>query len=63
MRINALIAAMALALAAGAIAETPLAHAGAPAMNGVYRYTDEDGATGTWVISTTCTPGCVAHVT
>ena len=32
-------------------------------MNGTYRYADEDGDFGTWVISTSCTLGCVAHVT
>lgn len=32
-------------------------------MDGVYTYADEDGVTGTWVIRTTCTPACVAHVT
>lgn len=31
-------------------------------MEGVYHYADEDGVTGTWTIGTTCTPGCVAHV-
>jgi hypothetical protein len=32
-------------------------------MDGLYTYADEDGVVATWAIRTTCTPGCVAHVT
>ena len=32
-------------------------------MDGVFTYADEDGVVATWNITTTCTPGCVAHVT
>ena len=67
MRISTFIAAT--AFFAGAVAlPAPLASAGPLAgaddtkMNGVYQYADEDGGTGTWIIHTKCTPGCVAHV-
>jgi hypothetical protein len=63
MRINTFIAAT--ALFAGAVAlPAPLASAAADdaKMNGVYHYADEDGGHGTWIVHTTCTPGCVAHV-
>ena len=46
----------------GGVAIAPPARAEAPAMNGVYLYTDEDGDVGTWTISTTCAPNCIAHV-
>jgi len=32
-------------------------------MNGTFVYHDEDGDSGTWVVTTSCTPDCVAHVT
>src|SRR5258708_36940248 len=44
-------------------ATPPIAWAESPTMDGVYHYADEDGAVGTWIIRTTCTPDCVAHVT
>ena len=63
MRINTFIAAIALFASAGLCAPAPLAGAADDTkMNGVYSYADEDGLTGTWIITTTCTPGCVAHV-
>jgi hypothetical protein len=31
-------------------------------MSGIYTYADEDGVVAKWTIHTTCTPGCVAHV-
>ncbi|WP_108925225.1 hypothetical protein [Mycobacterium montefiorense] len=40
----------------------PLATPDDAKMNGVYHYADEDGGHGTWIVHTTCTPGCVAHV-
>jgi hypothetical protein len=62
MRINTFLAAAVVA-GAGLCASTPLAQAADETrMNGVYTYADEDGQTGTWIVNTTCTPGCVAHV-
>ena len=66
MRISTFIAAT--AIFAGAVTlPAPLASAEPLAsadekMNGVYHYADEDGGAGTWIIRTTCTPACVAHV-
>jgi hypothetical protein len=67
MRISTFIAAT--AFFAGAVAlPAPLTSAAPPTaaddtkMNGVYHYADEDGGHGTWIVRTTCTPGCVAHV-
>lgn len=63
MRINTFMAAA--AIVAGAALCAPAAPAGATdetRMNGVYSYADEDGLNGTWIIKTTCTPSCVAHV-
>lgn len=68
MRIHTFIAAT--ALFAGALlwapahraSAEPLASGDDTKMNGVYHYADEDGGAGTWIIRTTCTPGCVAHV-
>ena len=40
-----------------------MATADAPAMNGAYRYTDQNGNVTTWIIRTECTPGCFANVT
>ena len=63
MRINAFVAAAAFLTGVALCAPAPLATAADDSrMNGVYSYADEDGLTGTWIISTTCTPGCVAHV-
>ncbi|MGD1110323.1 MAG: hypothetical protein ABR885_08590 [Mycobacterium sp.] len=63
MRINAFIAAAAFLTGGALFAPAPLAAAADDTkMNGVYSYADEDGLTGTWIINTTCTPGCVAHV-
>ena len=63
MRINAFVAAAAVVGGAGLCMPAPLAGAADDTkMNGVYSYADEDGLTGTWIINTTCTPGCVAHV-
>ena len=63
MRINAFVAAAAFLTGVALCAPAPLAGAADDSrMNGVYGYADEDGLTGTWIISTTCTPGCVAHV-
>ncbi|AYE99464.1 hypothetical protein C0J29_31455 (plasmid) [Mycobacterium paragordonae] len=44
-------------------AAAPQAKAQPPMMDGVYLYADDDGGKGTWTISTTCSPSCVAHVT
>ena len=63
MKINAFLAAIALLSGSGLNATAPLAGAEVPAMDGVYTYADEDGVVATWKIRTTCTPGCVAHVT
>ncbi len=63
MKINALTAAIALWSVLGLCATPPIAWAESPTMDGVYHYADEDGAVGTWIIRTTCTPDCVAHVT
>jgi hypothetical protein len=61
MRISTFIAAT--AFFAGAVSlPAPLASAEDTRMNGVYHYADEDGGTGTWIVHTKCTPGCVAHV-
>lgn len=62
MKINKFAAAFLLIPGLGFCAPAPNAWGEAP-MNGTYRYTDEDGDVGTWVIGTSCTPGCVAHVT
>jgi hypothetical protein len=59
----AVIAAAAVACGLGVCSTAPPARAESPPMDGVYAYADEDGDTGTWTIRTTCTPGCVAHVT
>jgi hypothetical protein len=63
MRIHASIATLALLLGSFLSSTTPIAAAEVPAMDGTYHYADEDGDVGTWIIRTTCTPGCVAHVT
>lgn len=62
MKVSTLTAA-ALSIVLGVSAAPAPAHAEAPTPAGVYLYADEDGDTGTWIISTTCTPDCVAHVT
>lgn len=63
MKAKAFIAAIAL-LSGGIFSGiAPTAFAEVPPMNGVYHYEDEDGATATWVIRTSCTSTCVAHVT
>jgi hypothetical protein len=67
MRIHTFIAAIAVFAGGAAWAPAPLASAAPPAaadakMNGVYHYADEDGGHGTWIVHTTCAPGCVAHV-
>lgn len=61
MNIKAIGAAIALFSGLGICAATP-AKADITT-NGVFLYQDEDGDTGTWTISTTCSPDCVAHVT
>jgi len=63
MRINAFIVAISLMSGLGLSAPPPLARAEVPPMDGVFTYADEDGVVATWIIKTTCTPGCVAHVT
>lgn len=63
MKINAFPAAMALLFGLGLSAAPPNAVAEVPSMNGVYHYADEDGDVGTWTITTTCNPRCVANVT
>jgi hypothetical protein len=63
MKINPFTAAIALLSALALCATPPIARAEVPAMDGVYTYADEDGVVATWSIRTTCTPGCVAHVT
>ncbi|MEE6137717.1 hypothetical protein SKC41_15435 [Mycobacterium sp. 050128] len=68
MRINTFIAATALFAGAATLpappaSAEPLAAADDTKLNGVYRYADEDGDTGTWTINTTCKQVCVAHVT
>lgn len=62
MKIKVFIAAITLATGLTPSAASP-ASAEVPTMDGVYLYADEDGDTGKWVIRTTCTPDCVAHVT
>jgi hypothetical protein len=68
MRIKTFIAAIAVFAGGAAWAPAPLASAAPPAaaddtkMHGVYHYADEDGGHGTWIVHTTCAPGCVAHV-
>jgi hypothetical protein len=63
MKWSSLVVHAALIGVVGTFAATPLARAeDGPAMNGVYTYLDDDGDAGTWTISTTCDPGCVAHV-
>lgn len=56
------LAAVAL-LSGGLIAVSPTAEAEVPATEGVYAYMEGAAAAGTWTIRTTCSPGCVAHVT
>jgi hypothetical protein len=63
MRTKTLIAAIAVFAGAASWATAPPAWAESPAMSGIYTYTDEDGVVATWIIHTTCTPDCVAHVT
>lgn len=63
MRINTFMAAATIVSGAGLCAPAPLAGAtDETRINGVYSYADEDGLRGTWIIETTCTPACVAHV-
>ncbi|OBK12582.1 hypothetical protein [Mycobacterium asiaticum] len=57
------VAAVALSFAALFSARLPSAAAEVPEMQGVYAYTESDGVAATWTITTTCAPGCVAHVT
>lgn len=54
-----------IALASGLVLSTlpPHANAEAPMTDGIYHYADEDGDVGTWSITTTCSPRCVANVT
>lgn len=47
----------------GLAAVPPTAGAEGLAGSGVYAYLEGAVAAGTWTIETTCTPGCVAHVT
>jgi hypothetical protein len=62
--INTFTTAIALVTGLGLLATAPPTRAETPpTMDGVYFYADEDGDTATWVIRTTCTPGCIAHVT
>ena len=63
MKITTATAAIALAAGLGLTVTPPTARAESPTLAGVYLYADEDGDTGTWIIRTTCSPGCVAHVT
>lgn len=63
MRIRAVAAAIGLLCGVGLGVAAPQARAEGPAMDGVYLYADEDGGSGTWTVSTTCNPSCVAHVT
>lgn len=62
MRIRTLIMSMTM-LFDVVLAGTPSANADMPAMNGTYRYTDDKGNVGTWIIKTTCSSGCRADVT
>ncbi|MDP7704107.1 MULTISPECIES: hypothetical protein [unclassified Mycobacterium] len=62
MRFNIFPASIALLFGLG-LGAAPQAAAENPTMNGVYHYADEDGDSGTWTITTTCSPACVAHVT
>lgn len=55
--------AVALLFGVGLGVAAPQAKAEPPAMDGVYLYADDDGGKGTWTVSTTCSPSCVAHVT
>lgn len=63
MNIRMIVTAAFIFAGMGLSVTTLLARAEVPAMDGVYAYADEDGVTGTWIIRTTCTPGCAAHVT
>lgn len=63
MRMKASAAAVVLLFGVGLGAAAPQAKTEPPAMDGVYLYADDDGGKGTWTISTTCSPSCVAHVT
>lgn len=63
MKMKASAAAIALLFGAGLGAAAPQANSEPPSMDGVYLYADEDGGTGTWTVSTTCNPACIAHVT
>lgn len=63
MKIVSLRAVLAISCGLGLFAAAPTARAENPVMtDGHYAYTDEDGVVATWSITTTCTPGCVAHV-
>lgn len=62
MKINAFIAAIAIATGLTPFAAGP-AWAEDLTTNGIYLYHDEDGDSGKWTIRTACTPDCVAHVT
>jgi hypothetical protein len=63
MRIKTLMATAGIVAGAGLCTPAPLAGAADEMkMNGVYSYADEDGLVGTWIIHTTCSPSCVAHV-
>lgn len=63
MRIGTLLAAIALGYGLWFGTAMPQASADSAGMNGVYNYRDDNGVTATWTITTTCSPGCVAHVT
>ena len=56
MKINPFTAAIAPLSALALCATPPIAWAESPTMDGVYHYADEDGAVGTWIIRTMCTP-------
>lgn len=63
MRMIALLAVLALSSGLGLVTAAPIASAENPVMtDGQYTYADEDGVVAMWSIATTCSPGCVAHV-
>lgn len=62
MRITTIPVVVAILFGAG-LSVAPLAHADVPMTEGVYNYVESDGVAGTWTVTTSCTPQCVANVT
>lgn len=61
MRVKSALAVIAI-LGSGWSEAMPSALAEVPVMNGMYRYTDENGNAGIWTIANACTTGCLAYV-